>query len=59
MCRGSFNALVGHAEHGVPNGEIGDARSVGADNAREIPAENMRELTKAVSPASQPHLVMR
>ena len=55
---GSFDTLVGHSEHGVPDGEIGDARSDRADDAREVPAKDMREPTEAVSPSSQSHLVI-
>jgi len=42
----------------VSDGKNGDARSDHADDARKVPAKDMRELSKPELPSPKPHLVI-
>ncbi len=53
---GAFDALVGHAEHGVAGFEIGDAGADVADDAGEVAAENVRKPVEFIAAAAAPDL---
>src|SRR5438270_11998122 len=58
---GALDPLIANPEYRVADPQIGDARTNRADHAREVAAEDMRELdaAAAVGPATEPHLVIR
>ena len=53
---GAFDALIGHAEHGVAGFEIGDAGADLADEAGEVAAENVRKPVELIAAAAAPNL---
>src|SRR4051812_31895067 len=57
---GALDPLIADPEYRVADLQIGDFRADGADDAREIAAENVRELdtAAAVGASAQPHLVV-
>src|SRR5260221_9994545 len=55
---GSFDALLGHSEHSVSNGEIGDAAANCAYYARQVAAQDIREPDIAVGASAAPHLIV-
>src|ERR1019366_93200 len=55
---GAFDALVGHAEHGVADFEVSDARTDLADEAGKVAAENVRKVIQFIAALSDAHLVI-